>query len=110
MELSSLEQRVMLAIVRLHPNAYGISIQDALAIKTAAPPSLGSVYAALERLEEKGFISNRQGEPTAERGGRRKLYFTVTARGQHTLRRSLQEIDALRRGLKWKEAIDGTLA
>jgi Transcriptional regulator PadR-like family len=60
--------------------------------------------ASLDRLEDKGFVKSRQGEATAERGGKRKLLFTITAPGQRALRESLQAIDVLREGLAWKGA------
>lgn len=104
MELTTLEQHLLLAIIGLHPSAYGISIQDHIKDRTGREPSIGSVYASLDRLEEKGFVSSRQGEPTAERGGKRKLYFTITSPGQHSLRQSLQAIDSLSRCLRWKAA------
>ena len=104
MELTTLEQHLLLAIIGLHPNAYGVSIQDHIRERTGREPSTGSIYASLDRLEEKGFVKSRQGEATAERGGKRKLYFTITAPGQHALRQSLQAIDALSHGLRWKGA------
>jgi PadR family transcriptional regulator, regulatory protein PadR len=97
--LPALEQLVLLAIVGLHPNAYGVSIQDRIKTLANYEPSIGSIYAALERLEDKGFIQPRQGEPTRERGGRAKLYVTITGRGQKALNESLRAIDSLR-GLK----------
>jgi PadR family transcriptional regulator PadR len=105
MELTFLEQQLLLAIIGLHPNAYGVSIQEHIEDRTAGrQPSTGSIYASLDRLEEKGFVKSRQGEPTKQRGGKRKLYFTITAPGQHALRQSLQAIDSLRHGLRWKGA------
>jgi DNA-binding PadR family transcriptional regulator len=104
MELTALEQHLLLAILKLHPAAYGVAIQDHIRERTGKEPSIGSIYASLDRLEEKGFIKPRQGEPTHERGGRRKLYFTITAPGQHALKQSLQAIRSLTRGLGWKEA------
>ena len=104
MELTSLEQQLLLAVLGLHPNAYGVSMQEHIKERTGREPSTGSIYASLDRLEEKGFVKSRQGEPTKERGGKRKLYFTITGPGQHTLRQSLQAIGSLRRGLRWKEA------
>ncbi len=89
MNLSALEQMTMLAILRLHPDAYGVTIQDQIGDRTGKAPSIGSVYAALDRLEGKGLIESRRGEPTAERGGRAKLYFTLTASGSATLEQSL---------------------
>jgi DNA-binding PadR family transcriptional regulator len=103
--LSTLEQHLLLAVIGLHPNAYGVSIQDHIKERTGREPSTGSIYASLDRLEEKGFVKSRQGEPTKERGGRAKLYFTITAPGEHALRESLQAINALSQGLAWGAAI-----
>jgi DNA-binding PadR family transcriptional regulator len=104
-DLTTLEQHLLLAIIGLHPNAYGVSIQDHIKERTGREPSTGSIYAALDRLEEKGFVKTREGEPTKERGGKRKLYFTITGSGQHTLRQSLQAIHSLSHGLRWKGAM-----
>src|SRR5262252_6160306 len=103
-ELTTLEQHLLLAIIALHPNGYGVSIQDHIKERTGREPTTGSIYASLDRLEEKGFVKSRQGEKTAERGGRRKLYFIIAAPGQRALRESLQAIDALSQGLRWKGA------
>ena len=102
-DLSKVEEHLMLAILRLHPNAYGVSIRDLIEERTGTRYSFGTIYAALDRLEEKGFIKSRQGEPTAERGGKAKLYFTVTAAGQTTLEQSLMATSSLRKGLQFKE-------
>jgi DNA-binding PadR family transcriptional regulator len=104
MNLSTLEQHVLMAIVRLHPDAYGVSIQDHIHQRTGREPSLGSVYAVVDRLEEKGFIKSRQGEASPQRGGKRKLHYTVTAPGQATLQESLRATESLKRGLRWREA------
>ena len=103
-DLSALEQQVMLAMLRLHPSAYGITIQEHIADKVGKKLSIGSIYAALDRLEDKGYAVSRRGEPTAERGGRAKLYFSLTASGEITLRRSLQALQTLQQGIRWKEA------
>jgi PadR family transcriptional regulator, regulatory protein PadR len=95
MQLSALEQQIMLAIMALHPSGYGVSIVDHIERRAGYEPSVGSVYAALDRLEEKGFVKSQQGEATAERGGKRKLYFTLTSPGQHALRQSLRAIGSL---------------
>jgi DNA-binding PadR family transcriptional regulator len=104
MELTTLEQHLLLAIIALHPNGYGVSIQDHIKERTRREPSTGSVYAGLDRLEEKGFVKSRQGEATKERGGKRKLYFTITAPGQHALRESLQAIHSLSDGIRLRGA------
>jgi DNA-binding PadR family transcriptional regulator len=103
-DLSALEQQVMLAMLRLHPSAYGITIREHIAEKTGKKLSVGSIYAALDRLQGKGYANSRRGEITAERGGRAKLYFTLTASGESTLRRSLQALQTLQHGIQWKEA------
>jgi len=104
-DLSKVEEHLMLAILRLHPNAYGVSIRDLIEERAGIKYSFGTIYAALERLENKGFINSREGEPTAERGGKRKLYFTINALGQATLQHSLMATDVLRRGTRWKERL-----
>ena len=104
--ISIFEQHVLLTILRLNPDGYGVSIRDELEKRTNRKVSFGAVYTTLDRLEEKGFVSRREGEATAERGGRKKTYFSLTARGQITLRAALQVMDAMRGGLE----IDGVLA
>jgi PadR family transcriptional regulator len=96
-DLNSLEQQMMLAIIKLMPNAYGVAIGDHIKRVTGRAYSIGAIYAALERLEERGFLKSRQGEPTAARGGRRKLYFDLTAAGQMALKQSLAMLDKLRK-------------
>jgi PadR family transcriptional regulator, regulatory protein PadR len=94
-QIGQLEQHVLLAILRLQPVAYGISIQQELLARTEREYSIGAIYAVLDKLERKGFVSPKQGEATAQRGGRAKLYFNLTAPGQAALRASLNAIKAL---------------
>jgi len=82
-----------------------VSIQEHIKERTGREPSTGSIYASLDRLEEKGFVKSRQGEATPERGGKRKLYFSITAPGRRALTESLQAIDALSYGLRLKGAV-----
>jgi PadR family transcriptional regulator PadR len=105
MELTTLEQHALLAIVALKSNAYGIAIQDHIAQTARYEPSVGGLYAALDRLGEKGFVKSKQGEATAERGGRRKLYFSITAPGQKALSQSLKAVNSLGRAAGFKEAL-----
>jgi len=97
-DLTTVEQQVLMAIIRLRPNAYGVSIRDEIEMRTSHAPSIGAIYAALERLQSKGFLSAREGEPTAQRGGRSKLFFDLTAKGRTSLSHSLAALDALRPG------------
>ena len=100
MEISNLEQRVLFALLRLHPNGYGVSVRDELLSTAGEDHSLGSIYATLDRLARKGFVTPRQGEATAERGGRAKLYFTITGEGRRALDESTRVVDRLRKGLR----------
>ena|SRR5215203_2747628 len=78
---------------------------DEIAQQTGRAPSFGTIYAALDRLSSKGYLKSKEGEKTAERGGRRKLNFLVTARGQAALRHALQTLDALRAGTDFAGAL-----
>jgi PadR family transcriptional regulator PadR len=97
--LKHTEQIIMLAILRKHPNAYGVSICEEMTSRTGAEPAMATVYNTLERLEQKGFVKSRLGEATAERGGRAKMYFELTGLGQKALNASLQALDRMRDGV-----------
>ncbi len=84
--LGNFELMVMLAVIRLGNGAYGVPISRAIAESTGREVLVGSVYAALERLEEKGLVASEVGEPTPERGGRAKRYFRVTEKGLRQVR------------------------
>jgi PadR family transcriptional regulator PadR len=103
-DLTALEQHLLFAVIGLDPNAYGITVQEYIRKRAGYTPSVGRVYAALDKLEEKGFVKSRQGDPIPERGGRRKLYFAITAPGERALNESLRAIKGLGRGLDLKEA------
>src|SRR6266851_3649528 len=77
-QIGQLEQLVMLAILRLRPEAYGVALQKELKTRTGREYSVGAIYAVLDKLEGKGFVKSKQGEATPERGGRAKLYFNLT--------------------------------
>ena len=98
--LGSLEYIVLLALVRLGPEAYGMTVRREIEKRTGRDISIGAVYATLERLETKGFVSSFTGEPTAERGGRAKRLFQIEADGQRALRTSQEAIRKMTAGLK----------
>jgi len=98
--LGSLEYIVLLALVRLGPNAYGMTVRREIEVRTGRNLSIGAVYATLERLESKGYVSSSTGEPTAERGGRAKRLFRIEAGGQEALRASREAIRRMTAGLK----------
>ena len=97
--LGDLEVLVLLALLRLRDDAYGVAIQREIADRTGQDVSFGSVYTALGRLQEKGLVTGKLGDPSPVRGGRRKKYFRVEAAGKQALRDSLRAIRAMSRGL-----------
>ena len=86
--LGELEQMVLLAVLRLDEEAYGVEIIQELAAKTGRSISRPSVYLTLGRLERKGLLRSRLGDPTPQRGGRAKRYYFVTATALAMLRDS----------------------
>jgi len=86
---------VLLAVIRLGPGAYGVTVRDELEEPTSRQLSLGAVYKTLARLEAKGYVTTHIGAPTAERGGRRKKLYEVVAAGRTVLARSLRDIERL---------------
>jgi PadR family transcriptional regulator PadR len=97
--LGEFELMVMLALMRLGDEAYGVPISHEIERRSGREAALGSVYAALDRLEEKGLVTSRLGDPTAERGGRAKRYFKVTAQGLNGVRETQKALMSLWRGL-----------
>jgi PadR family transcriptional regulator, regulatory protein PadR len=97
--LSNFELMVMLAIIRIGADAYGVSISNEIEETTGGEVLLGSVYDALARLEEKGLISSSLGEATAERGGRAKRHFRTTSKGLRLVRDTQQSLVKLWKGL-----------
>lgn len=97
--LGEFELMVMLTLIRLGEEAYGVPIGRAIEESSGREVALGSVYAALERLEQKGFVSSKVGEPTAERGGRAKRYFRITNAGLRQVRKTRQTLINLWQGL-----------
>src|SRR3990170_2205228 len=85
--LGTLEQIVLLATMRLGDDAYGMTIRDEIKKRTGRAVSFGAVYVTLQRLEDKGLVFSWVGEPTAERGGRAKRFFQVTANGRQAVRK-----------------------
>ena len=79
--LGEFEQIALLAILRLKEDAYGVSIRAEIASRTGREPSGGALYTTLDRLEEKGLVKSRMGDPTPIRGGRAKRYYAVTGAG-----------------------------
>lgn len=97
--LGHFEYKVLVAVMRLGRSAYGVSIHREIGERTGSDVSIGAVYTTLSRLEEKGYVASRVGEPTQERGGRAKKYFWITGTGQKVLHRAEGDLRAMREGL-----------
>jgi DNA-binding PadR family transcriptional regulator len=102
--LGDVEQRVLLAIHRLGADASGVPIVNELRRQTRRPVLLPSVYLALRRLEDKGLIRSRLGDPEARRGGRARRFFSLEAAGRAALREAKQAALALWRGVSLDES------
>jgi PadR family transcriptional regulator len=97
--LGEFELMILLALMRLEEDAYGVPISKELERTTGREVALGSVYAALERLEKKGVVSSTLGDPTPERGGRAKRYFRATREGLRQVEATRMALNNLWRGL-----------
>ena len=102
--LGEFELMVLLSLIRLGDEAYGVPIGREIERQTSREAALGSVYASLERLAEKGLVTSRLGDPTSERGGRAKRYFRVTSLGLRQVRETQRVLVNLWKGLPGLEA------
>ena len=93
--LGSFELMVMLAVVQATGESYGVPIAQAIEKGLGREVAIGSVYATLARLEKRGLVSSSIGEPTAERGGRAKRYFAITALGAREVRETQRALARL---------------
>ena len=98
--LSELEQLVLLALLRLGDAAYGVSITAELNQRAGRSVNFATVYKTLIRLETKGMVATRLGEPTPERGGRRKRYYHLNPGGRAALAASLGAIQRMSQGVE----------
>src|SRR6267378_3023282 len=97
--LGTFDLMILLALMRLGDAAYGVPISREIEETSGRVVALATLYATLTRLEKKGLVSSRLGEPTAERGGRAKRYFHVTAKGLREVRQTQVALKNLWRGL-----------
>lgn len=97
--LGEFELMLLLTIIRLGDQVYGVPLARELSILRGGDVSVGSVYAALDRLELKGLIASTLGDPSPERGGRAKRYFRVTEQGLHAVREARRILTKLWKSL-----------
>jgi PadR family transcriptional regulator, regulatory protein PadR len=98
--LGDLELMVLLVVLHLGDEAYAVPVRQALAERAGRHIARGALYTTLERLESKGYLRSRFGDPTPERGGRSRRYFSVSARGLSALRTSYDAFRGLFQGLE----------
>ena len=102
--LGEFEQIVLLAVLRLGDQAYGVTILDEIAAKTGRNPAPGALYTTLHRMEDKGLVTFRDGSPTPERGGRAKRFVVVTREGRNALASAQSAYRSLLQGLDLLDA------
>lgn len=97
--MGEMELMVLLAVLRLEDNAYGVPISKELLNLTGREVALGSIYATLDRLERKGLATSSLGDPTPERGGRAKRYFRITPAGVRAIKETRAALTNLWSGI-----------
>jgi PadR family transcriptional regulator PadR len=97
--LGEFEHLVLLALVRLGKEAYGLAVRQEIARRAERQVSIGAVYSTLDRLELKGLVRSSESSPTEARGGRRRRFFEVTAEGQGALQRTHRSLLRMTQGL-----------
>ncbi len=97
--LGEFEQLVLLALLRLEDQAYGVRIRQEIESRTGRTIHVGAVYTTLERLESRGYVSSRHGEPTPERGGRRKKFYRLEPAGARGLRSTFDAVASMSHGV-----------
>ena len=97
--LGEFEQALLLAVVHLGDNAYGVTIRAEIEERTGREIAIGALYTALARLERKGCLRSSMSDPTPQRGGRARRHFTLTATGASALQQSHERFVRMWKGL-----------
>ncbi len=109
--IGEFEHLVLLAILRLQDQAYGVAIRREIESRAGRSVATGAIYTLLSRLERKGLVASREGEPTPERGGRRKKYYRLQPAGERALARAHAAVRAMAMDLESElDAIGGDLS
>jgi PadR family transcriptional regulator, regulatory protein PadR len=93
------EQLILFAVVRLGAGATAVTIRQEIESRTSRTVSSGALYTALDRLEARGFVQSRLGEPTAARGGKRKRHYAIEPAGARALTRSYDALQKMASGM-----------
>jgi PadR family transcriptional regulator, regulatory protein PadR len=97
--LGEFEPLVLLAVLRVGEDAYAVPVRAEIESRAGRVVSRGALYTTLDRLEQKGLLRSRLGDPLPERGGRARRYYAVSARGLASLRAARESIDGLSAGV-----------
>ena len=99
--LGEFEYLVMLAVLRLGADAYGMRVRQEISTRTGRDVTIGAVYATLERLADKGLLTASMSDPTPERGGRAKRSFQLTGAGMEAANRARRDLVNMLEGLQF---------
>lgn len=97
--IGDFEHLILLALLRLGPEVYRMSIRQVIEARTGRTISAGALHTALTRLENRGFVTSRLGEPTPTRGGRRKRLYSLRPAGEEAVARASESLRQMASGL-----------
>jgi DNA-binding PadR family transcriptional regulator len=97
--LGEFEQLILMAMLRLGADAYGVSLREEIESRTGRAVAAGALYTALDRMEKRGFVTSRLGEPTPARGGKRKRLYTLLPAGERALARVYESLRLMAGGV-----------
>jgi PadR family transcriptional regulator, regulatory protein PadR len=97
--LGDFEQLILFALIRLGADAYGVTIRAQIEARTGRAVSPGALYTALDRLEKRGLVVSRLGDPTPQRGGKRKRLYTLQPAGERALARVYESMRLMANGV-----------
>jgi PadR family transcriptional regulator len=103
--LGKFEHVVLLTLLHLGENAYGVSVRREIKSRIRRDVSIGAIYATLDRLQMKGYVTSYLGDPTPERGGRSKRYFRVSGKGMAAVRRTQRALHSMTMGIRSLERL-----
>ena len=98
--LGEFEYTVLLTVLHLDEGAYAVPIRELIEQRTGRPVARGALYTGLDRLEAKGCLKSRMGDPSDERGGKARRYYAVTAAGMKAIRATHGAFASLAKGLE----------
>jgi DNA-binding PadR family transcriptional regulator len=98
--LGEFEQLILLTVIRLGPDSYGATVQAEIEERGGRNVSVSAVYTTLDRLEVKGLVRSRVGDPTPQRGGKRKKHYEITPMGTRAMRDAYELMKRMTKGIE----------